>query len=225
MPCAVSPPARDLLPMVLIPLGERLDSLKITLREINEACSCCNSIKHTQFCFAIKNSGYQTRETSERCYGYHGVSHHKDRTKTVGHKYESPRSFPGLGRRFPHSDAFTAHSPPSAPSITSANTVTSSWPPVYISPMAKPAPYSGSEEDCNGFLLQCSLTLEMQQHLFPMEVLQLSGKALQWADSIWSQNNPVIQTYSGFVNHFKEVFGKHLWDSSIGEKLCWKWME
>ncbi|ROL50357.1 Retrotransposon-derived protein PEG10 [Anabarilius grahami] len=121
---------------------------------------------------------------------------------------------------------FTAHSPPSAPAITSVNTVTSSSPPVYTSPMGKPAPYSGSAEDCNGFLLQCSLTLEMQPHLFPTEyskvaflISQLSGKALQWDDSIWSQNNPMIQTYSGFVNHFKKVFGKPSWDSAIGEKL------
>ncbi|ROL50881.1 Retrotransposon-derived protein PEG10 [Anabarilius grahami] len=121
---------------------------------------------------------------------------------------------------------FTVHPPPSAPAITSANTATSSSPPVYASPMAKPAPYSGSAEDCNGFLLQCSLTLEMQLHLFPTKyskvaflISQLSGKALQWADSIWSQNNPVIQSYSSFVDHFKEVFGKPLWDSSIGEKL------
>ncbi len=29
--------------------------------------------------------------------------------------------------------------------------------PVYISsPMVKPAPFSGREEDCSGFLLQCS---------------------------------------------------------------------
>ncbi|ROL43701.1 Retrotransposon Gag-like protein 6 [Anabarilius grahami] len=118
---------------------------------------------------------------------------------------------------------FTVHPPPSAPAVNTANTTPSSSPPVYASPMAKPAPYSGSAEDCNGFLLQCSLTLEMQPHLFPTEyskvtflISQLSGKALQWADSIWSQNNPVIQSYSSFVDHFKEVFGKPLWDSSIG---------
>ncbi|ROL43790.1 Retrotransposon Gag-like protein 6 [Anabarilius grahami] len=98
--------------------------------------------------------------------------------------------------------------------------------PVYTSPMAKPAPYSGSAEDCNGFLLQVSLTLEIQPHLFPTDyskvafiISQLSGRALQWADSIWSQKNSVTQTYSGFVEHFREVFGKPSWDSSIGEKL------
>ncbi|KAK3507203.1 hypothetical protein QTP70_010209 [Hemibagrus guttatus] len=28
------------------------------------------------------------------------------------------------------------------------------------------------------------------------------------------------QSYSGFIEHFKEVFGKPSWDSSIGEELC-----
>uniref|UniRef100_A0A9J7X2D2 Retrotransposon gag domain-containing protein n=1 Tax=Cyprinus carpio carpio TaxID=630221 RepID=A0A9J7X2D2_CYPCA len=92
--------------------------------------------------------------------------------------------------------------------------------------MAKPAPFSGSAEECSGFLLQCSLVLEMQPHVFPTErskvafvISQLKGKALQWADSIWTQNYPVIQSYTNFVDHFREVFGKPTWDSSIGEKL------
>ncbi len=42
--------------------------------------------------------------------------------------------------------------------------------PVYISsPMVKPAPFSGREEDCSGFLLQCSLALEVQPYQFPTE--------------------------------------------------------
>ncbi|KAK3510573.1 hypothetical protein QTP70_010657 [Hemibagrus guttatus] len=50
-------------------------------------------------------------------------------------------------------------------SAASAAAAAVSSPPVYASPMAVPAPYSGAAEDCNGFLLQCSLTLEMQAHL------------------------------------------------------------
>ncbi|KAK3568426.1 hypothetical protein QTP86_006935 [Hemibagrus guttatus] len=62
--------------------------------------------------------------------------------------------------------------------------------------------------------------------MFPTEqskvaflITQLSGKALLWAESIWSQNHPAVQPYSSFVDHFKEVFGKPSWDSSIGEEL------
>ncbi|KAK3524878.1 hypothetical protein QTP86_011080 [Hemibagrus guttatus] len=116
-----------------------------------------------------------------------------------------------------------APAPPS-PAATSANTATSV--PLCVSPMAQPAPYSGSE-DCNGFILQCSLVLEMQPHLYPTErskvafiISQLRGQALLWAESLWSQNSPVTQSYAGFVDHFKEVFGKPSWDSSVGEELC-----
>ncbi|ROI83731.1 hypothetical protein DPX16_14673 [Anabarilius grahami] len=46
--------------------------------------------------------------------------------------------------------------PPAANSIT---TTTTSSPTVVASPMAKPAPFSGSVEECNRFLLQCLLAL------------------------------------------------------------------
>jgi len=122
--------------------------------------------------------------------------------------------------------ALTSSSPSPAPAITSVSTVSTPSPPVHASPMAKPAPYSGSAEDCSGFLLQCALVLEMQLHLYPTEttkvafiISHLQGKALQWADSIWSQNSPVTQSYSSFVAHFREVFGRPASDSSIGEKL------
>ncbi|ROL49121.1 hypothetical protein DPX16_16736 [Anabarilius grahami] len=112
---------------------------------------------------------------------------------------------------------------PAPPTIHSVNTAITPSPLLCASPMAKPAPYSGSAEDCNGFLLQCALVLEMQTHMFPTEqkvaflITQLSGKALLLAESIWSQKHPAIQTYSSFVDHFKEVFGKPSWDSSIAQ--------
>ncbi|ROL53350.1 Sterile alpha and TIR motif-containing protein 1 [Anabarilius grahami] len=116
-------------------------------------------------------------------------------------------------------------SPSPAPAVTTVNTVISPSPPVYASPMAKPAPYSGSAEDCSGFLLQCELVLEMQPHQYPNDtskiaflISQLSGKALKWADSIWSQHGVVTQSYSAFISHFREVFGKPISDSA-GEKL------
>ncbi|KAK3518834.1 hypothetical protein QTP70_014909 [Hemibagrus guttatus] len=116
---------------------------------------------------------------------------------------------------------------PTPPAITSADTVTASLAPLCSSPMAQPVPYSGSVEDSNGFLLQCSLVLEMQPHLYPTErskvafiITQLRGQALLWAESLWSQDSPVVQSYARFVEHFKEVFGKPSWDSSVGEELC-----
>ncbi|KAI2645968.1 Transposon Tf2-8 polyprotein [Labeo rohita] len=34
----------------------------------------------------------------------------------------------------------------------------------------------------------------------------LTGKALQWAKAIWNSNNPIINSYEPFTNHFSEVF-------------------
>ncbi|KAK3506714.1 hypothetical protein QTP70_016251, partial [Hemibagrus guttatus] len=117
---------------------------------------------------------------------------------------------------------------PTPPAITSADTVTASSAPLFSSPMARPVPYSGSVEDCNGFLLQCSLVLEMQPHLYPTErskvafvITQLRGQALLWAESLWSQDSPMTQSYAGFVEHFKEVFGKPSWDSTLAAKSGW----
>ncbi|ROL42979.1 Retrotransposon-derived protein PEG10 [Anabarilius grahami] len=124
----------------------------------------------------------------------------------------------------PPPPTITSSSP--APAVTTVNTVISPSPPVYASPMARPAPYSGSAEDCSGFILQCELVLEMQPQLYPTDtakiaflISQLSGKALKWADSIWSQHGDVTQSYSAFISHFREVFGKPIFDSSAGEKL------
>ncbi|KAK3574736.1 hypothetical protein QTP86_017539 [Hemibagrus guttatus] len=123
--------------------------------------------------------------------------------------------------------ALASTSTPVPPATTSAFSAASPSPPAVASPMARPAPFTGSAEDCNGFLLQCSLVLEMQQHLYPDDhakvafiISHLDGKALRWAEPLWTQNNPVVTSLSNFIDHFKEVFGKPAWDSSIGERLC-----
>lgn len=85
-----------------------------------------------------------------------------------------------------------------APPPTPASVPPSTSAPVYTaSRVVNPAPYSGSAEECNGFLLQCSLALEMQLHRLPTERAKisfilslLSGRALQWAESLWQQNGP-----------------------------------
>ncbi|MGL5501319.1 MAG: DUF4939 domain-containing protein, partial [Plesiomonas shigelloides] len=99
-------------------------------------------------------------------------------------------------------------------------------PPAASSPVATLAPYSGLAEECNGFLLQCSLALEMQSARFPTErakiayiITLLKGRALQWAHTIWEQNGVATLTLSNFINHFREVFGTPVDDSSVGERL------
>ncbi|KAK3510289.1 hypothetical protein QTP70_033153 [Hemibagrus guttatus] len=114
-----------------------------------------------------------------------------------------------------------------APTNSSASAAASPSPPVIASPVAAPALYSGAAEDCNGFLLQCSLALEMQPHSYPDErakvafiVSHLGGKALRWAEPLWTQNHPIMSSLPRFIEHFKEVFGQPERDSSLGERLC-----
>lgn len=104
---------------------------------------------------------------------------------------------------------------------------TSGSPPriIYLSPVVRPAPYAGAAEECNGFLLQCSLTIHTQPQLYPSEqckiafvISSLTGPALRWAETIWSQAGPATQSFENFIIHFREVFGTTKGDSSIGEQ-------
>ncbi|KAL0159647.1 hypothetical protein M9458_043372, partial [Cirrhinus mrigala] len=106
----------------------------------------------------------------------------------------------------------------SAPS-TSSHTVPSS-------PMARLAPYSGRAEECNRFLLQCSLVFTMQPALYPTDQSQiafiislLTGLALQWAETLWLQDGPATRSIRAFTAHFKEVFGQSDSDITAGAQL------
>ncbi|KAL0186347.1 hypothetical protein M9458_018017, partial [Cirrhinus mrigala] len=107
---------------------------------------------------------------------------------------------------------------PPAPSTSSAI--------VPSSPMARPAPYAGGAEECNGFLLQCSLVFTMQPALYPTDQSQiafitslLTGPALRWAETIWHQGGPAAHSIHTFTTHFKEVFGRSDGEVSAGEQL------
>ncbi|ROL42572.1 Retrotransposon Gag-like protein 3 [Anabarilius grahami] len=125
----------------------------------------------------------------------------------------------------------TSTSTPTPPASTSAFPAASPSPPAIASPMAKPVPFSGSAEDCNGFLQQCSLVLEMQPHAYPDDkskvafiISQLDDKALRWAEPLWTQDNPVVQSLSSFTTHARKFLenlrGIHLLNPS-----CSKWLE
>ncbi len=106
--------------------------------------------------------------------------------------------------------------PPSTTASQSAST----------SPMDRPTTYSG--EECSGFLLQCSLFFEMQPQVFPSNwakiayiIPLLSGRALQSAQLIWDANNPITNSLTLFITHFKEVFGQTSNELSVNDKLFW----
>ncbi len=116
--------------------------------------------------------------------------------------------------------------PPPAQATTSVSTIASPSPPLIASPMARPAPFSGVAEECNGFLLQCSLYIENQPHLYTTErsnvsflISLLSGKALQWAETIWAQAGNITQSFDNFVSHFREDFGWPHSDLTASDQL------
>ncbi len=78
------------------------------------------------------------------------------------------------------------------------------------SPMARPTTFTGEVEDCSGFILQVSLYFEMQSHQFTNDrarvafiISLLSGRALQWAQSLWQANASITTSLSTFIAHFK----------------------
>ncbi len=111
-------------------------------------------------------------------------------------------------------------------SVTTTTISSLASPPVMYSPMVRPAPYFGRAEECNEFLLQCSLALEMQPHQYPTErakiayiISLLNGKALQWAVAIWDQAGTVTQSLNSFTTHLREVFDPPARDSSADKQL------
>ncbi len=65
----------------------------------------------------------------------------------------------------------------------------------------------------------------MQPLLYPTDsskvafiISLLAGPALQWAETIWAQSGPVVQSLN-FMIHFLEVFVKVDGDTSVGEQL------
>ncbi len=94
------------------------------------------------------------------------------------------------------------------------------------SPMARPTNFSGEAVTCNGFLLQCSLYFELQSHQFTTErakvafiISLLTGRALQWAEALWSSQSPRINSLEDFVEHFREVFSQPTTEVSVHDEL------
>ncbi len=121
--------------------------------------------------------------------------------KTRPYHHESDRRgpIPGAGGLTSPCAHYSCHHHTSTPV---SSPVTSPPGPIYsASTMVNPAPYSGSANDCKGFLLQCLLALEIQPHKFPTErdnilviLSLLTGQALQWAESLCKQNGLVTQS-------------------------------
>ncbi|KAL0183658.1 hypothetical protein M9458_019354, partial [Cirrhinus mrigala] len=121
--------------------------------------------------------------------------------------------------------------PPPAPTPTRAHASNpevnnSSSPPAVVCPMVRSTPFSGAAGDCKGFLLQCSITFATYPSVYSSDSAKigyviscLTGSALRWAESVWSQAGPAVSSFSAFARHFMEVFGRTDHESSAGEEL------
>uniref|UniRef100_A0A8C1X582 Uncharacterized protein n=1 Tax=Cyprinus carpio TaxID=7962 RepID=A0A8C1X582_CYPCA len=93
-------------------------------------------------------------------------------------------------------------------------------------PLARPTCYTGEPSGCSGFILQCSLFVNANTCKFPNEATKvafvislLTGRALQWAEALWSSKSPVLSSFDAFVTHLQEVFGVALTPLSIHDEL------
>uniref|UniRef100_A0A4W5KT83 Retrotransposon gag domain-containing protein n=1 Tax=Hucho hucho TaxID=62062 RepID=A0A4W5KT83_9TELE len=90
--------------------------------------------------------------------------------------------------------------------------------------LALPREYDGTVAGCQGFLLQLELYLATV-HPAPSGresvsalVSCLSGKALEWANTVWGEGEAVLDHYEDFTRCFRAVFN-HPPEGRAGERL------
>ncbi|KAI2666735.1 Retrotransposon-derived protein PEG10 [Labeo rohita] len=92
--------------------------------------------------------------------------------------------------------------------------------------LAFPEKFDGSPEKCKGFLLQCSLFISQQPHLYPSDECKiafvcslLSGRALEWATAVWRLDRSTFPSFTTFIQRFKKVFQPSAEDGEAGEQI------
>ncbi|KAL0154119.1 hypothetical protein M9458_050578 [Cirrhinus mrigala] len=117
-----------------------------------------------------------------------------------------------------------ATAPPAMPPVTTpppgAQAVTAS------PRLAFPEKFDGTASKCKGFLLQCTLFVNQQPHLYPTDECKiafvcslLSGRALDWATAVWSLDRPAFPSFATFLQSFKEVFQPSSESGEAGEAI------
>ncbi|KAI2661080.1 Transposon Tf2-6 polyprotein [Labeo rohita] len=114
--------------------------------------------------------------------------------------------------------------PPAAPPATP--------PPPAIQPatasprLAFPEKFDGTAAKCKGFLLQCSLFVNQQPHLYPTEEGKiafvcslLTGKALDWATAVWRLDRPTFPSFAAFLQQFQGVFQPSSESGEAGKEI------
>ncbi|KAI2668804.1 Transposon Tf2-11 polyprotein [Labeo rohita] len=114
--------------------------------------------------------------------------------------------------------------PPAIPPTTSTPVGAQ---PVTSSPrLAFLEKFDGSPTKCKGFLLQCSLFVTQQPHLYPTDESKIAfvcsllcGRALEWATAVWRLDRPTFPSFAIFLQKFKEVFQPSSEGGEPGEQI------
>ncbi|KAL0150908.1 hypothetical protein M9458_053827 [Cirrhinus mrigala] len=88
------------------------------------------------------------------------------------------------------------------------------------------APFDGTPTKCKGFLLQCSLFVTQQPHLYPTDESKIAfvcsllcGRALEWATAVWRLDRPTFPSFAIFLQKFREVFQPSSEGGKAGEQI------
>ncbi len=89
-----------------------------------------------------------------------------------------------------------------------------------------PEKYDGTPNKCKGFLLQCTIFMDQQPHLYPTDDSRvpfvcslLTGRALDWATAVWEGGNMAFPSFRNFMQQFREVFDHAVDGKEVGEQL------
>ncbi len=109
--------------------------------------------------------------------------------------------------------------PPAALSQSASRSITSPR-------LSFPEKYDGTPNKCKGFLLQCTIFMDQQPHLYPTDDSRvpfvcslLTGRALDWATAVWEGGNMAFPSFRNFMHQFREVFEHAVDGKEVGEQL------
>ncbi|KAL0190943.1 hypothetical protein M9458_013641, partial [Cirrhinus mrigala] len=92
--------------------------------------------------------------------------------------------------------------------------------------LAFPEKFDGTPSKCKGFLLQCTLFVNQQPNLYPTDESKiafictlLTGRALEWATTVWDLGRPAFPSFATFLQSFKAVFQPNPESSEAGERI------
>ncbi|KAL0186198.1 hypothetical protein M9458_017868, partial [Cirrhinus mrigala] len=92
--------------------------------------------------------------------------------------------------------------------------------------LAFPEKFDGSPERYKRFLMQCSLFVSQQPLLYPMDESRISfvcslltGRALDWATTVWEGKQMSFPSFADFLKCFREVFEHSAYGGEVGEQL------